>query len=399
MNAGPRVRLDKADGFLCHRPYIQAALLLAALAFTPPVHATETPDLDYDAMARRMVEALALSAGERVLLRFDPGHFEELTPLIRKLVREAGAVDLGALEYVPISALGETGGSAAEQAAFEKLIESVDVYIWLPVRAEVRTTTVAELQALAAWLDAGGVHRQIHFHWSQGSVRPDGLAGEHSPALDRMYAAALDVDYDAIAAAQERAIQVLRSGTVRVRTPAGTDVSFRVGDRPFNKQDGDASAERMKRARIRIDREIELPCGVLRVAPLEETVQGTLVVPEARLQGTVAKNIRFVIEDGRTTSVSADENLDAVAAELAAGGEAARWFREFGLGFHPQLLRIPGSDILPYFGYGAGVVRMSLGDNQELGGAVRGGYRRWLFFPDATVEVGGTVLVRDGTLQ
>ncbi len=42
---------------------------------------------------------------------------------------------------------------------------------------------------------------------------------------------------------------------------------------------------------------------------------------------------------------------------------------------------------------------MSLGDNEELGGTVRGGYRRWLFFPDATVEVGGTVLVRDGTLQ
>ena len=257
VNAVPRVRLNKADGCCWHRPYIEAVLLLAVLAFAPPTHATEIPDLDYEAMARRTVEALALSPGERVLLRFDPGYFEELTPLVRKLVREAAAIDLGALEYVPISALGETGGSAAEQAAFEKLLESADVYIWLPVRAGVRTTTAAERQALAAWLDAGRAHRQIHFHWSQGSVRPDGLAGEHSPALDRLYAAALDVDYDAIAAAQERAIEVLRSGTVRVRTPAGTDVSFRVGDRPFNKQDGDASAERMKTARIRIDREIE----------------------------------------------------------------------------------------------------------------------------------------------
>ena len=41
---------------------------------------------------------------------------------------------------------------------------------------------------------------------------------------------------------------------------------------------------------------------------------------------------------------------------------------------------------------------MSLGDNEELGGAVRGGYSRWLFFPDATVEVGDKLLVRDGRL-
>jgi hypothetical protein len=87
-----------------------------------------------------------------------------------------------------------------------------------------------------------------------------------------------------------------------------------------------------------------------------------------------------------------------VEAELKAGGDAARRFREFGLGFNSKLEAIEGSEILPYFGYGAGVVRMSLGDNEELGGNVRGGYRRWFFFPDATVEVDGEALVRDGKL-
>ena len=371
--------------------------LLAALLCAPHIHAAEA-DFDYDSMARVTVEALALRAGERVLLRFDPGYFEALTPLVRRRIRETGAIDLAALEYTPISTIGESGDSDAEAAAFAKLLESADVYIWLPVRESERTTTPAERRALAAWLDAGDAHRQIHFHWSQGSVLADGLAGEHSEALDRIYADALNVDYKAIAAAQDRAIRHLRSGTVRVRTSAGTDIRFRVGDRPFNKQDGDASAERMKSARIRIDREIELPCGVLRVAPIEESVQGTLVVPQARLQGKNAKNVRFVFEDGKMTSVSADENLDAVKAELAGGGDAAKWFREFALGFHPGLTMNPDREIIPYFGYGAGVVRMSLGDNEELGGNVRGGYRRWLFFPDATVEVGDTALVRNGKL-
>lgn len=53
---------------------------------------------------------------------------------------------------------------------------------------------------------------------------------------------------------------------------------------------------------------------------------------------------------------------------------------------------------VPYYGYGAGVVRLSLGDNSELGGAVTGGYVRWNFFPDTTVTVDGQVWVRDGRL-
>jgi hypothetical protein len=44
------------------------------------------------------------------------------------------------------------------------------------------------------------------------------------------------------------------------------------------------------------------------------------------------------------------------------------------------------------------VVRLSLGDNSELGGRVGGGYVRWNFFVDATVRVGDQVWVEDGRL-
>lgn len=355
--------------------------------------------MNYQSMAQRIIDSLQLQPGERVLLRHDPGYFTEIVDPLRHLVREKGAIDLGVLEYVEIPGPSPTPASPRPAGqGFEQMLSGVDVYVWLPVRTEVRTTPPAEAQALAHWLDQGGRHRQVHFHWSQGSTLADGLAGEHSAPLDRLYQQALDVDYKAIAAAQDRAIVLLRSGTVRVRTPAGTDLRFRIGARPFNKQEGDASPERMKEARVRVDREIELPCGVLRVAPLEETVRGRLVIPKARLQGKVARNIQFAIEDGRITRVAAGENLDAVEAELQDGGEAARRFREFGLGFNSKLKTPEGSEVLPYFGYGAGVVRMSLGDNEELGGDVRGGYRRWFFFPDATVEVDGETLVRDGEL-
>jgi hypothetical protein len=316
------------------------------------------------------------------------------------------------LEYVETAALRENGAAAsganadarlrarleAQSRAFEQLLDSADVYLWLPLRDRIRQVAPAEALALGRWLDKGGPRRQIHFHWSGGSVLPDGLPGQHSPALDAIYESALDLDYAALSAAQDRGIAMLRAGTVRVRTPAGTDITFRVGDRPVNKQNGDASAERMKNARVRVDREIELPAGVIRVAPLEETVDGRIVIPSARFAGKTARGIKLEFKSGRITRVEADENLAVVEAALTAGGEAARRFREFGLGFNPKLGSPQGVSELAYYGYGAGVVRMSLGDNQEIGGAVRGNFARWLFFPDATVEIDGRVLVRDGKL-
>jgi len=76
-----------------------------------------------------------------------------------------------------------------------------------------------------------------------------------------------------------------------------------------------------------------------------------------------------------------------------------RHFREFALGMNPKLLRPAGSSWIPYYGYGAGVVRLSLGDNEELGGNVRGGTVRWFSFPDATVGVGTAVLSEKGVLR
>jgi aminopeptidase len=103
-------------------------------------------------------------------------------------------------------------------------------------------------------------------------------------------------------------------------------------------------------------------------------------------------------KDGKIASLHADEHQAEVEAQLSQVGDVAHRFREFGIGMNPKLTRPSGSPVLPYYGYGSGVVRLSLGDNQELGGAIKGGFVRWFFFPDATVEVNGRALVKDGKL-
>jgi hypothetical protein len=168
----------------------------------------------------------------------------------------------------------------------------------------------------------------------------------------------------------------MRGGEVRVTSSAGTDIRFRIGDRPVNFQNGDASAARAEKGVVLIDREIELPAGAIRVAPLEDSVHGTIAFPLSQWSGRAVTGLKLTFEAGKVIAVSAESGQEAVEAEMAAAKNS--W--------------------IPYYGYGAGVVRLSLGDNSELGGTVSGGYVRWNFFTDTTVTIDGDIWVRNGKL-
>lgn len=333
-------------------------------------------------MARRILTALQVERGERVMLRFDPQTMRELETEVAKQLRAAGA-EVESHAFGPVD-------------DFPRRLTNTDIYVWLPA-GPTAVTPASQSDALMKWIDARRDRRELHFHWVDGTRDVDGLPVPHRPTYDRMYLDALNIDYAAMAAEMDAAITRLRVGEVRVTNAAGTDVRFRVGDRPFNRQTGNASKANARKGRIRIDRHTELPAGVMRVAPIESSVNGVLVLPAARFDNVRAANVRLVIRDGVVIESSAASGADAVKAFLASEPGASR-FREFALGFNPKLTIPAGEQALPYYGYGAGVVRMSLGDNNELGGTVRGGGIRWLFFPDATVVAGGERLVDRGRL-
>ena len=334
------------------------------------------------AMAKRIVSTLKPSSGEHVILRFDPKTLPQLEPELRAMLEARGAL-VETLPYGPAPDL-------------EQKLTGADIYIWLPAGPGA-VTPPAQAEILARWLDSGR-GRQVHFHWGDGTRGPDGLNGVHSPIYDRMYLDALAIDYGALDKRMNKAVARLRAGEIRITTPAGTDLRFSVGDRPFCKQNGDASKKRMESARVRIDREIELPAGALRVAPIEESVNGVMVVPWLRVDDSTITNARLEFARGVITHASAADGGEALQRYLKSGPGLVL-FREFALGFNPKLTSPSGEKWVPYYGYGNGVVRLGLGDNSELGGSARGFPVRWLFFPDATVRVGTTLLVRDGRMS
>jgi predicted TIM-barrel fold metal-dependent hydrolase len=332
-------------------------------------------------VADRIVDALAAEAGEHAIVRYDPAIVSDVPRAVGTALHAAEVT----VDYMPF---GPVPG-------FAERLRQASIYVMLPT-ASPTAVTAEQAEELGRWLDAGA-GRQLHFHWAGGTVAADGQPGAHSPSYDAVYTRALAIDYAALAAAQRGAAELLRRGEVRVSTPAGTDLRFRVDDRPINMQAGDASLDAMQTARVRIDREIELPAGVIRVAPIEASVSGVVAIPEMRTGDGVARGVRLEFAAGRLTAADAESGAELVTRWLDAT-PALRQFREFGLGFNPALTPPTAEPWIPYYGYGAGVVRLSLGDNSELGGATTGGAFRWFLFTDATVEADGRVLVRDGRL-
>ena len=128
-------------------------------------------ELPYQALAARIVTALALEEGERVLIGHDPGHMPRLAGAAERALAAAGGV-------VSRRAFGARDD-------FEARLAETDIYIWLPFGPDAsREPLIAEFPIAGAWVDRG-LNRQVHFHWGDGTRALDGMHGVHSPAYDR----------------------------------------------------------------------------------------------------------------------------------------------------------------------------------------------------------------------
>jgi leucyl aminopeptidase (aminopeptidase T) len=356
-------------------------------------------DLNFKSIADLIVTRSNLQPGEQVLVVAQPGRFDSLVAVLEQAIAKTGANYLGAISSDSVNQ-PEAWTTDFVRAALHKSstdltaqLGEVDLGIMLPGAVPTDKPYAAMQEVLNM-----GHGRTIHFHWS-GAYDVSGQPIEITPAIDRFYQdVLLNTSYDSLKAIQQEFDSALRKASIHVATPAGTDLIFEIGDRPVTKQDGDASLGSIQYARNLIDREVELPAGAIRVAPIESSVEGTIAFPDGLWNGQRVEGLLLTFKKGKVVNISAKSGQESVKAELDKAGEAGYSFRELAVGFNP-LLSIPKENpFIPYYGYGAGIIRLSLGDNTELGGNVKGGYVRWNFFLDATVTVDEDTWVKDGVL-
>jgi hypothetical protein len=160
------------------------------------------------------------------------------------------------------------------------------------------------------------------------------------------------------------------------------------------------SPARAAAARSVRDREMEFPAGALRFIPDVTSSEGKLVVtsPVAGSAGPDTVSLEF--SGGSAVRRHAVKD-DAGFARLwdGFGGDIDK-VGEIVIGTSPLLAGTLPSGTLPYYGYGDGFVRVSMGDNWESGGTNRSpsGRPLWLFLEQATVESDGRALVKDGRI-
>jgi hypothetical protein len=380
-----------------------AAAILVAVAAGGAAAAEPLPPIDAAAIAKRVVGAVQPAPGEAAVLVFDPTYYPELTRAFAVELDRAGAHPVLALAESPLEVLGplfaDPGAARRREDALIALLEPVfrkaALFFWMPVRAPFPGRPLERL------VDRSAV-RGVHFHW----ILPiEGKTAVEIAAASRLYEKAiLEVDYAALSKEQERLIAALRGRDLRLTTRDGTDLRLRVPDGAwFHKNDGQLPRERARAGRGARDREMEFPCGALRFIPDPSATEGTLVAPRLNVPGAGAGEVtgaRFEFRGGRAVASSAASNETGLGRWLEQVGGDIDKVGELVIGTNPLLTgRLPSGE-LPYFGYGAGYLRVSLGDNWESGGPLRTrtGDNLWLFLEAATLSAGGTPLIRDGEL-
>jgi len=210
--------------------------------------------------------------------------------------------------------------------------------------------------------------------------------------------AAITADYPAISeTGKALAVKLHGAQEVKITSPAGTDLTFSMGDHRVFVDDGIVTPDEAG-SELFLERWTNLPSGLVFAAVNETSANGKVVVPTDRCQFKPMSDVRFEVRDGDIEGFEADENGSCFENAMAAYEGPATRLGSFSIGLNPKLKVLEDGDADYRPDEAAGMVELSFGDNQLLGGSNKttGGFG--FSITNATVTVDGEVVVRDGEL-
>lgn len=215
--------------------------------------------------------------------------------------------------------------------------------------------------------------------------------GYNFAAWERMVRAASAVPGQTLTTSGRRLAAVLGTGdTLHVRAPGGTDITVRLrGHRPIV-YDGVVDDEDLAAGAF----DASIPAGAVTVIPDETSAEGVVTadVPQAWAGRTVRK-IRWAFRDGHIATFDGDAAALALRKQydLSEGDKDRIAAISIGLNPKAQLGFLQNGIV-------RGAVTVAVGGNEYLGGKNLSPFGFEGTVRDATVEVDGKPLIRDGKL-
>jgi Thermophilic metalloprotease (M29) len=365
--------------------HLLVALTAAALAQDPPPR-IDPPPVNEAALAARLLDMTKPSRGERAIILFDPTYYPGITTRLREGLHQLGIQTFSIAEDTPDMVLTYRDDDAAHDARVEDVVETLrplfkraDIFYWMPIRGygdDLRWERLVEESRV----------RSVHFHWL--------LPFPGSRTAEEIVAASLDVEKRSLevdladqARKQEMLAAALRGRTMRITTPAGTNLTLKVPiGQWFHFGNGDASKTRAAAARSIRDRQIELPVGGFHLVPEAEDVDGVVVAPRVLQSGEIVRDARFEFRRGRIALMSAASGLDWIRERIVTVGPDGDKIATLFFNTHPMAMNGVGIDV---------------GSNWENGGTNRAvGMRRMsMRLTDADVTIEGRALLAGGRIQ
>ncbi len=176
-----------------------------------------------------------------------------------------------------------------------------------------------------------------------------------------VFTTGLAADYESIAAhCRTVREQVKDAEEIRIKAPAGTDITFDVGDREWLSDTGIVHEPGAMS---------NLPAGEVFISPT--AANGTFVVdgtmmPHGLLDA--GATLTFAVEDGVVTEISDDEIRATIETAAEEVGEAAYNLAELGIGTNVAVTELVGSVLLDE--KAGGTVHIAIGDDAGIGGDV-----------------------------
>lgn len=133
---------------------------------------------------------------------------------------------------------------------------------------------------------------------------------------------------------------------IKVITSADHTLEFLLGERTWNKDCGDG----------------DIPCGEIYIAPLEETVNGSIVIEKVILEKQEYFNVLFKFVDGKLVDCS-EEEIFAFIKRFPGDSDI---FAEFGIGLNNKVTKLTGCQVIDE--KIKGTAHIAIGMNNLFGG-------------------------------